>query len=88
MCQVCKLCFMSESLNNIDIQVFFVNSERDLLVAFVNFTLSQLYNHYTRNCIFLLIFGNSCLVRKMFSKSSHICVFILPKNSTAFPTLQ
>ena len=73
---------MFENLNNIDIQMFLLNRESILLVAFVKYTLSQLYSYCTRNCIFLVIFGDrgiSCFMTKNCSNSSYICVLILPK---------
>ena len=77
---------MSKHSDNIDIQVFLVNSESILLVTFVKNILSQIYSYCARNCSFLKIFGDcedSCFVAKICSKYSYICVFIFSTNSTA-----
>ena len=64
---------MSEILDNIYIWVFLLNSKSVLLLAFVKYMLCS---HFTQNCIFLYFLEakNPCC-----SKSSYICVFILPK---------
>ena len=73
---------MSESLNNIDVQVFLVNSENFLLVAFVKYTLSQIYSHCTRNCIFLVIVGDWKLLfcyEKLFKIYLYFCIYFVQK---------
>ena len=71
---------MSEILDNIYILVLLVNSEIVLRLAFVKYTLQLLY----LKLYFLYFFEakNFCFGTKYCSKSSYICVYICPKNST------
>ena len=69
---------MFESLNNIYIWVFSINSESVLLLALVKYMLC---GHFTQNCIFFYFLEakNPCFVTKNCWKSSYICVFIFSK---------
>ena len=69
---------MSEILDNIYIWVFLLNSKSVLLLAFVKYMLCS---HFTQNCVFLYFLDakSPCFMMKSCSKSSYICVLILPK---------
>ena len=46
-----------QTLNSFHVYVFFRNGESALLVAFVKYTLSKLYNHCNQNCNFFAFLG-------------------------------
>ena len=68
---------MFQILDNIYVWMFYVNIESVSLLPFVKYTL---YSHFSQNCIYLYVLEskNPSFVKKNYSKSSYICVFILP----------
>ena len=70
---------MPAIMDNIYICVFLVNSESVLLLAFIKQTLQLLYSFIVLYFLYILEAKNPCFVTKNCSKSSYICVFILPK---------
>ena len=65
-CQVCKLKLVLKVLDNVFIHRF-------LLVAFVKYTLSQIYSHCTQNCTFFDIYR---LWKLLFSKENIFNIFL------------
>ena len=66
---------MSKVLDNIDVLEFLTNIKHFQLVAFIKYTLSQLYNHFDRN-EFLEHFGDCKL---LFCDDLYLCIYFVGK---------